>query len=84
MPHDGHVCVKCAGELYIGSARGDVHIDYVFLQPGKWGRFGDGPFLKSGVQTLLDMGVTVIRLGGGFAYVLCALALSSVWSMECS
>ena len=38
MPHDGHVCVKCAGELYIGSARGDVHIDYVFLQPGKGAR----------------------------------------------
>lgn len=27
---------------------------------------GDGPFLKSGVQVLKDMGITAIRLGGSF------------------
>ena len=42
MGHDGHICIKCAGELYIGSTRGSVHIDYVYLQPGQWGRFGEG------------------------------------------
>jgi hypothetical protein len=67
MAHDGHICVKCAGELYIGSRRGSIHLDYVYLQPGAWGRAGAGPFLKSGVDMLREMGITAIRLGGGFA-----------------
>jgi hypothetical protein len=35
----GHVCIKCAGEFAIGlAAPGVAHVDYVFLQPGAWGR----------------------------------------------
>ena len=35
----GHVCIKCAGEFAIGlSSAGIVNVDYVFLQPGAWGR----------------------------------------------
>ena len=64
----GHVCIRCAGEFAIGLAEpGAVHIDYVFLQPGAWGRYGEGPFLKSGVDTLKEMGITTIRLGGSFS-----------------
>lgn len=65
--HQGHACIKCAGEFLIGlSSPGDVYVDYVFLQPGAWGRAGKGPYLKSGVDTLKQMGITTIRLGGSF------------------
>eukprot|EP00729_Bicosta_minor_P005274 gene5274-28010_t len=63
----GHICIRCGGEFVVGlETPGTVNIDYVFLQPGAWGRWGDGPFLKSGVQVLKDMGITAIRLGGSF------------------
>eukprot|EP01046_Picozoa_sp_COSAG06_P077697 COSAG06_NODE_25427_length_637_cov_0.938662_1_plen_51_part_10 len=44
----GHTCVKCAGEFKIslttpGSA---VLVNYVFLQPGEWGRVPGLPVLK--------------------------------------
>ena len=35
-----------------------MQVDYVFLQPGDWGRYGAGPFLKDGVAVLNDMGIT--------------------------
>ncbi len=36
----GHICVQCGGELFVGlSQSGTVNIDYVYLQPGEWGRF---------------------------------------------
>ena len=64
----GHACIRCAGEFVIGlSAPGSVHVDYVFLQPGPWGRYGRGPFSKRGVDALKMMGITTIRLGGSFA-----------------
>ena len=31
------------------------------------GRSGEGPFLRTGVETLKDMGITAIRLGGSFS-----------------
>jgi alpha-L-arabinofuranosidase len=66
--HQGHVCVRCAGEFAIGlTAPGVVHVDYVMLQPGRWGRYGEGPFLRTGVETLKEMGITAIRLGGSFS-----------------
>jgi hypothetical protein len=45
---------------------GAVNIDYVYLQPGEWGRYGSLGVLKSGVDTLKAMGTTAIRLGGSF------------------
>ena len=66
-PEAGHICVKCGGQIVVGlSAPGKVNIDYVFLQPGPWGRFADLPVLKSGVEILKEMGVTAIRQGGSF------------------
>jgi hypothetical protein len=64
----GHVCIKCGGEFVVGlnTPGAGVNVDYVFLQPGTWGRYAKGPFLKSGVQVLKDMGITAIRLGGSF------------------
>ena len=63
----GHICIKCGGEFAIGlTAPGTVHVDYVFLQPGSWGRYGEGPFLKDGVDVLKTMGISAIRLGGSF------------------
>jgi len=52
-----------------------INVDYVFLQPGSWGRLGDGPFLRSGVEMLHAMGITAIRLGGSYtdpSYYFCA------------
>lgn len=73
--HQGHICVKCGGEFVIGlNGQGTIHIDYVFLQPGAWGRYGNGSVLKSGVDMLHQMGVTSIRVGGSFtdpAYYFC-------------
>jgi hypothetical protein len=64
----GHVCIKCAGEFSIGLVgKGQVNVDYVYLQPGQWGRYADGPFLKEGIETLQAMGITSIRLGGSFS-----------------
>ena len=40
----GHICIRCGGEFVIAlSEPGTVHVDYVFLQPGAWGRYGPGP-----------------------------------------
>ena len=39
-----HICVRCGGEFLLGlEAPGTVNVDYVFLQPGSWGRFEDLP-----------------------------------------
>ena len=39
-PGPGHVCVRCGGKLSITLVdEGVAWIDYVFLQPGPWGRF---------------------------------------------
>jgi hypothetical protein len=59
----GHVCVRCGGEFALGlNGPGELYVDYVFLQPGEWGRFGAGPFFKDGVEVLKAMGITSIRL----------------------
>eukprot|EP00756_Hemistasia_phaeocysticola_P055443 Hpha_TRINITY_DN31388_c0_g1::TRINITY_DN31388_c0_g1_i1::g.194447::m.194447 len=63
----GHVCVSCGGQVMVGlAAPGTVHIDYVYLEPGPWGRFADLPVLKTAVDTLRGMGVSIIRQGGSF------------------
>jgi hypothetical protein len=63
----GHICVKCGGEFVVAlSSPGTVSIDYVFMQPGSWGRINDLPVLKSGTDLLRSMGVTTIRQGGSF------------------
>lgn len=69
MAAQGHVCIKCAGEFVVGIGSeegGSANVDYVFLSPGPWGRYKSGPFLKEGIQNLVDMGITSIRLGGSF------------------
>lgn len=66
--HQGHICIQCDGEFAIGLTEpGTAHVDYIFLQPGQWGRHGPGPFLQSGVDALKKMGITSMRLGGSFA-----------------
>jgi alpha-L-arabinofuranosidase len=63
----GHVCVRCGGEFAVGlSAPGDALIDFVFLQPGEWGRYKGLPVHRETVKTLQRMGVTSIRFGGSF------------------
>lgn len=67
-PGIGHVCVRCAGEFAIFvNGPSTVHVGYVFLQPGEWGRFQGLPVLLSAVQVLQTMGINVIRQGGTFA-----------------
>eukprot|EP00040_Diaphanoeca_grandis_P032005 m.192845 g.192845 ORF g.192845 m.192845 type:complete len:808 (-) comp32486_c0_seq1:486-2909(-) len=62
-----HICVSCGGQFQVGLAEaGEVNIDYVYMQPGSWGTFAGLGVLKSGVDTLSEMGITTIRLGGSF------------------
>jgi hypothetical protein len=44
-----------------------LNLDFVWLQPGAWGRLAGLPVLKSNVDILQEMGTRVIRLGGTFA-----------------
>eukprot|EP00966_Prymnesium_polylepis_P175806 4069467-Prymnesium_polylepis.1 len=71
LPSDAHACIRCEGQLTIAltTAGAQVNIDYVFLQPGEWGRYAGLPVLRSTVDALLDMGTKVIRQGGSFASV---------------
>jgi hypothetical protein len=62
-----HICVECGGQVFVGlNSVGSANIDYVFMQPGTWGRFNGLQVLKSGVDILKQMGITLIRLGGSF------------------
>ena len=66
-PGPGHICVRCGGQLAIGlSSPGDVLLDFVWLQPGPWGRLGALPVLKDTIDTLQAIGVKAIRQGGSF------------------
>jgi hypothetical protein len=60
--------IRCAGEFRLEVVGpGIVNFDFVFLQPGEWGRFAGLPVLKSGAELLLRMGIKSIRVGGSFA-----------------
>jgi hypothetical protein len=68
-----HVCVRCAGQLKLALHEvGDVNLDFVFLQPGEWARLapaGGGKalmVLKSSVEWMQRMGVSLYRLGGTY------------------
>ena len=65
---NGHTCVRCAGEFKISlTSPGAVLINYVYLQPGQWGRLPNLPVLKSAAELLTDMGIKAIRQGGSYA-----------------
>ena len=56
--------IRCAGEFRIEVVgRGRVNFDFVFLQPGSWGRYAGLPVLRSGAELLLQMGIKSIRVG---------------------
>ena len=60
-------CVQCGGEFVIGlSEPGHAHVDYIFLEPGAWGRYEGLSVLASAATALKTMGIKVIRLGGSF------------------
>ncbi len=69
-----HICLLCGGEVMIGldaptslrAAVAVVHVDFVFVQPGVWGRFHGLPVLASTVAALQKIGVRAIRQGGSF------------------
>jgi len=42
--------------------KGSVNLDFVFLQPGEWGRFQGLSVLKSGADLLLEMGIKAVRV----------------------
>ena len=66
----GHTCVKCGGEFKLSlDAPSSVLINYVFLQPGAWGRVDGLPVLASAASVLKQMGVKAIRQGGSYASV---------------
>ena len=43
---------------------GSVVLGYVFLQPGKWGRFKGLPVRRDVAEALVSQGITVLRYGG--------------------
>ena len=50
--------ISCSGEFRVMvSGPGAVSFDFVFLQPGTWGRFKGLSVLKSGADLLATMGV---------------------------
>ena len=60
--------ISCAGEFRLEVVgAGAVSFDFVFLQPGEWGRFKGLSVLKSGADLLAQMGIKAIRQGGSFA-----------------
>jgi hypothetical protein len=71
VPNADHICVRCGGQLYFAlTAPSVVHVGYVTMQPGEWGRFAGLPVLASAVASLQAMGVTVMRQGGSFSRVI--------------
>jgi hypothetical protein len=46
------------------AAPGSVHVGYVFLQPGSWGRFKGLPVRKDVAEAVAAQGLTVLRYGG--------------------
>jgi hypothetical protein len=67
----GIVCVRCGGEVQVGlTSVGGVHVGFVHVQPGAWGRLGDLPVLKSGADMIQEMGFRAIRQGGSVSYSL--------------
>jgi hypothetical protein len=67
-----HLCVRCGGEVLIGleatqQQGGSIaHVDFIFVQPGPWGRFKNLPVLASTVSALQKIGISAIRQGGSF------------------
>ena len=59
------LCIKCGGEFVIGLAQpGAVHVDFVYLQPGAWGRFAGLPVRKDGAEMLKTLGSPTGRITG--------------------
>jgi hypothetical protein len=55
-PHS-HICVQCGGQFVIGlSQPGSASVDYVYMQPGTWGRVPGTQALKSAGDILTTMG----------------------------
>lgn len=47
LGNQGHICVQCGGEIFVGLAgTGSANFDFVYLQPGSWGRFANQPILQ--------------------------------------
>ena len=72
-PNPAHVCIVCGGEFFLGveaaagSATAAIHIAYVFVQPGPAQRFGGLSVKREGVENLVSMGITGMRVGGTYA-----------------
>jgi hypothetical protein len=62
-----HICVRCGGQFVMALKKtGQVHLDFVYLSPGQWGRLPGLPVLAEGAKYLTDMGSKVFRIGGSF------------------
>lgn len=63
-----HVCVRCPGQLFVGLATpGAAAVDFVYLEPGEWGRYKGLPVLRPMADALEAMGVKLFRAGGTVA-----------------
>ena len=67
-PGAGHVCVSCGGQFKLAlTAPATVNVDFVFLNAPKEKLYKGLNVLAPTVETLLEMGVSLIRQGGSFA-----------------
>ena len=81
----GHACVQCHGQLSVSIGTvGAVFVDYVFLQPGSWGRLGGLPVLRPAADALKAMGITAIRQGGSYASRAAGSASYYQWQVRLS
>ena len=62
-----HICVQCGGQFVMTlEEEGQLHLDFVYLSPGQWGRLEGLPVLAEGAKWLTDMGTKIFRMGGSF------------------
>jgi len=62
-------CLRCSGGLLLSARGGPLAVDFVFLQPGSWGRFSGLPVRRDVAGQLQAAGVNVLRLGGSMCNV---------------
>lgn len=61
-----HICVACGAQLTLQEPAAELHVGYVSLMPGAWGRFAGLPVRADAAAALQEMGVTVVRFGESY------------------
>eukprot|EP00929_Paragymnodinium_shiwhaense_P114278 TRINITY_DN8261_c1_g4_i1.p1 TRINITY_DN8261_c1_g4~~TRINITY_DN8261_c1_g4_i1.p1 ORF type:complete len:709 (+),score=93.64 TRINITY_DN8261_c1_g4_i1:54-2129(+) len=62
-------CVRCSGAVQLSAIGAPLVVDYVFLQPGSWGRYEGLPVRRDVALQLRALGLSTLRLGGSMCNV---------------